>query len=79
MLVSEIKEQLHHTIDSIEDEEFLEALLTITHSQQSNIDAQPSEEEIKILEEREARYQSGDTKARPWKEVQDEIKKKYGF
>lgn len=78
MSVSEIKEQLHLVIDSIEDEEFLEALLTITNSQQSKIDG-PSDEEIKILEEREARYQSGESKATPWKEVQEEIKKKYGF
>jgi hypothetical protein len=79
MSVSEIKEQLHLVIDSIEDEEFLEALLTITNSQQSKIDAQPSDEEIKILEEREARYRSGESKAIPWKKVQEEIKKKYGF
>ena len=79
MSVTEIKEQLHIAIDTIEDEEFLEALLTITHSQQSKIDASLSEEEIKILEEREAKYQSGEMKARPWKEVQEEIKKKYGF
>ena len=72
MSVEQIKEQLHLVIDSIEDEQFLEALLTITNSQQSKVDTQASEEEIKILEERE-------TKATPWKEVQDEIKKKYGF
>lgn len=79
MSVTEIKEQLHLVIDTIEDEEFLEALLTITNSQQSKIDTQPSEEEIKILEEREAKYQRGEMKATSWKDVQDEIKKKYGF
>ena len=79
MSVAEIKEQLHLVIDTIEDEEFLEALLTITNSQQPKMDVSISEEEIKILEEREAKYQSGEMKARPWKEVQDEIKKKYGF
>lgn len=79
MAVVEIKEQLHIAIDSIEDEEFLEALLTLAHSQQSIVDANPSEEELKILEERESKYKNGKTKARPWKEVQEEVKKKYGF
>ena len=79
MSVEELKEQLHLTIDSIKDEEFLEALLTIAHSRQSTVDYQPLDEELKILEEREARYQRGETKARPWKDIQEEIKKKYGF
>lgn len=79
MSVTEIKEQLHLVIDSIEDEEFLEALLTITHSQRSKVDVLPTDQEIKILEEREARYQRGETKATSWKKAQEEIKKKYGF
>ena len=79
MSVSEIKKQLHLAIDTIENEEFLEALLTIAYSQQPATEAQASEEELKILKEREASYQSGKTKARPWKEIQEEIKKKYGF
>ena len=79
MSVLELKEQLHLAIDSIEDEEFLDALLTITHSQQSVTQTQSSEEELKTLQEREAGYQSGKTKASPWKEIQEEIKQKYGF
>jgi len=77
MSASEIKEQLHHAIETIEDEAFLEAILTIV--QQSAGTVQLSEEELKIVQEREAKYQSGETKARPWKEIQEEIKKKYGF
>ncbi len=80
MSIVEIKEQLYNAIDAIEDEDFLEALLTITNCRQSNNDAQQaSEEELKILREREARYQRGESKATPWKEAQGEIKKKYGF
>jgi len=79
MSVTEIKEQLHLIIDTIEDEEFLEALLTITDPQRSKINVAASDEEIRILEEREAQYQSGASKATPWKEVQQEIKEKYGF
>lgn len=77
MSVSEIKEQLHYAIETIEDEAFLEAILTIV--QQSAGTVQLSDEELKIVEEREAKYQSGETKARPWKEIQEEIRKKYGF
>lgn len=79
MPVTEIKKQLHAAIDSIRDEKFLEALLTIAHYRQSAIDVGISDEELRILEEREAKYQSGETKVRPWKEIQEEIKKKYGF
>ena len=48
-------------------------------SQQSVTQTQSSEEELKTLQEREAGYRSGKTKASPWKEIQEEIKQKYGF
>lgn len=79
MSVTEIKEQLHLVIDTIEDEAFLDALLTIINCQQLKIDNQASDEEIRIIEEREVRYRNGESKTFPWKDVQAEIKKKYGF
>lgn len=101
MSVTEIKEQLYTAIESIKDEKFLEALLTIVSQKQSQDYPLTEEqiqileerhewylkgeektitlEEIRILEEREARYQSGASKTTPWKEVQQEIKRKYGF
>lgn len=80
MSIVEIKEELHNAIESIEDEQFLEALLTIANCRQSNDDLQQtSEEELKILKEREARYKKGESKTTSWKEAQGEIKKKYGF
>lgn len=45
MPVTEIKEPSHLAIDTIKDKEFLEALLRITHSQQSKIDVSFSEKE----------------------------------
>lgn len=79
MSVAELKEELHNTIDSIEDASFLEAMLTIAHAQSKLYDDPLTEEQIQILKEREALYQRGEMKAIPWEEVQARIKAKHGF
>lgn len=79
MSVTEIKEQLHLAIDSIEDEEFLEALLTITSSQKQEHDYPLTEDQIQILEERHERYLKGEEKTSTLEEFKEKMGKKYGF
>ena len=78
MSVIEIKEQLHKAIDSIQDEEFLEAMLTIA-SQKQPQDYPLTEEQIQILEERHERFLKGETKTISLEELKKEIRDKYGF
>lgn len=73
MSVLEIKEQLHHAIDIIEDEKFLEALLTITSIQHEPQDYSLTEEQIRILEERHEQYLKGEIKTIPIEEVNDQM------
>jgi len=78
MSVTEIKEQLHLVIDSIDDWEFLEALLTIA-SQKQPQDYTLTEEQIQILEERHEKFLKGEVKTITLEEFKEEIRKKYGF
>lgn len=78
MSVAEIKQQLHTAIEEIEDKDFLQAMLTIIGPHLKYGDPL-TEEQYRILKEREARFLSGESKAIPWQEVQAQIKKKYGF
>jgi hypothetical protein len=78
MSVSQIKEQLHHAIDSIEDKEFLEALLTIA-SQRQPQDYSLTEEQIQVLEERHERFLNGEEKTSSLEELKKRIRNKYGF
>lgn len=61
MSVTEIKEQLHNAIDSIEDENSLGAVLTILTTQSHNSYTEAEEKQLKTLKEREERYTSGET------------------
>lgn len=79
MSVSEIKEQLHHTIDSISDEKLLEAVLTILTSQSQTHDYLLTEEQVQILEERHQRFLKGEEKTSTLEEFKEKMRKKYGF
>lgn len=79
MSVTEIKEQLHHTIDSIEDKKLLEAVLTILTSQKPEQDYPLTEEQIQILEERHERFLKGEEKTSTLEEFKEKMRKKYGF
>ena len=41
--------------------------------------SQVSEEHYRMVEERRAKYQAGETEGKSWEDVKSEIKKKYGF
>ena len=80
MSVTEIKEQLHLVIDSIEDEKVLEAALTLLIPKQDTSYTNVLEEEqLRILKEREERYLKGETGAISLEEFKLEMKKKYGL
>lgn len=79
MSVIEIKEQLHNAIDAIEDESFLEAILTILTTQSHNSYTEVEEKQLKILQEREERYVSGETGNISLEEFKLKMKKKYGL
>jgi hypothetical protein len=79
MSVTEIKEQLHKVIESIQDEEFLEALLTITSSQKQPHDYPLTAEQIQILEERHEGFLKGEEKTSTIEEFKEKLRRKYGF
>lgn len=79
MSVTEIKEQLHHTIDSIEDEKLLEAVLIILTSQSESHNYPLTEEQIQVLEERHERFINGEEKTSTLEEFKEKMRKKYGF
>lgn len=77
MSVAELKEALHHAIEKIQDEKQLEEILTeVRLRQQAHA---LTKDEIRILEERNAKYMSGESKPVPLEEVQAQMRKKYGF
>jgi predicted thioredoxin/glutaredoxin len=62
MSVSEIKEQLHKAIDEIENEELLQAMLTILA--QSVVQKEGyvlTDDQLSILQEREEKYLKGES------------------
>ncbi len=79
MSVSEIKDELHKAIDTIENKEFLEALLTIASSKNQQGDYHLSEDEIRTLEERYERFLKGEEKAISIEELKNKTRGKYGF
>jgi hypothetical protein len=77
MSVAELKAALLRAIDKIEDKQQLEEIFAVVNSHHQ---ASPlTEEEEKILEERHAKYLSGESKPIPFEEVQAQMRKKYGF
>jgi hypothetical protein len=79
MSAEEIKKRLHQLIDEIDDQAFLEALLTISNTQQSGYLNGLSDDEIKIIEEREAAYLRGEIQSTSWEILKKDIKGKHGF
>jgi hypothetical protein len=80
MSVSEIKEQLHLVIDSIEDKKVLEAALTLLiPKQDASYTNELEEKQLKILKEREERYLKGETGTTSLEEFKLEMKRKYGL
>lgn len=79
MSVSDLKARLHGVIDEIDNKIFLEALLTIASSQKTCEHGALNENEIRILEERNARYLAGEEKEISAEELKEKIHGKHGF
>ena len=80
MSVSKIKQQLHKAIDEIENEELLQAMLTILA--QGNFHNESfllTDEQVSILNEREEKYQKGESKTHTLEEFKMKMNKKYGL
>lgn len=79
MSVSEIKQQLHKTIDSIENKELLQAMLTILSQNSAQpVANQLTDEQLQILQEREEKYLKGESKTQTLEEFRAKMNKKYG-
>jgi hypothetical protein len=75
MPVKELKERLHSVIDTINNEEFLKAMLVIADSQEKYNDA--DKEQLRILKEREERYRTGSSNSISLEEFKGIMKNKY--
>lgn len=78
METATVKEEIHQMINNIEDLEFLKAVQTIITAkvQDTSEGYELTEEEIKMLNEREENYLSGKSKTYTWEEVKSHLKPK---
>ncbi len=74
-----LRKHIHKTVDKINDTAVLEAVYTLLdRASQNNEDSyEISDEDMKIIEERKARYLSGKEKGMTLKEFNKRIQKKY--
>lgn len=80
MQVSEIKQQLHEAIEDITDERFLQAMLTLISARTGSTNsAVLSDQQIRILQEREEKYNNGESEAIHLDEFKAAMNKKYGL
>ncbi len=77
MSVTELKERLHSVIDTIDNQDFLKAMLVIADSQEKyNV---VDKEQLRVLKEREDRYITGESKSISLGEFKGRMKDKYDF
>jgi hypothetical protein len=75
-----IKEKIHERIEGIDDEKVLEAFYVILDNHKNEAeDYQLSDDQVKMLEDREADYLSGKDKGVTLEEHIEMTKEKYGF
>ena len=80
MSVAEIKQELHKTIEGIENKELLQAMLTILSQASKHSKAyQLTDEQLQVLKEREEEYLKGDNKVQSLEEFRRKMNKKYGL
>lgn len=80
MSVEEVKKKLHNAIDGIDNEELLQAMLTIIaqgNYQQRRYEL--TDDQLSILKEREEEYLKGNSKTQTLDEFKDKMNKKYGL
>ncbi len=71
-----VKEELHQLINEIDDITFLKAVQTIISAKVQETSDFLSDEEIQMLEERQADYLSCKSKTYTWEEVKARLKPK---
>ena len=73
-----LKKNIHKTVDKIDDTALLEAVYTLLNKASNhNDDYEWTERDIKIVEERKAKYLSGKEKGMTLKEFNKKIQKKF--
>lgn len=75
MSVAELKKRLHSVIDTIDNQEFLKAMLVIADSQEKYNEL--DKEQLRILKEREERYRTGISKSISLEDFKVRMKDKY--
>jgi hypothetical protein len=79
MSVSEIRKELHKAIDEIEDQELLQAMLTVLAEGKSHsTNYKLTDPQLDILNDREQKYLNGQTNVKTIEEFKKEMNKKYG-
>lgn len=78
MTKTTLKKNIHKAIDNIDDTILLEAVYTLL-SRASNYDSdyEWTAEDLKIVEDRKAKYLSGKTKAMSLEELNKRVKKRF--
>ena len=80
MSVAEIKQELYKAIEGIENEELLQAMLTILSQSDYRRDAYKlTDEQLWVLKEREEEYIKGETEVQSLEEFRAKMNKKYGL
>ena len=80
MSVAEIKQELYKAIEGIENKELLQAMLTILSQSDYRRDAYKlTDEQLRVLKEREEEYIKGETKVQSLEEFRAKMNKKYGL
>jgi hypothetical protein len=74
-----LKKHIHKTVDKINDTALLEAVYTLLNraSHSDEDDYEISDEDLRILEERKAKYLSGKSKAMTITQLNKRIKKRF--
>lgn len=76
MTTTALKKEIVKAIDTIDDASFLEAIYTIINNRSPRYDFELSNEDMKILREREVAYKSGKAKTYTREEVRKMVFKK---
>jgi hypothetical protein len=80
MPIVDLKKQLHEVIDAIEDEQVLTTLLLIMSPKEANMrEMNLNDSQVKELEAREKRFDSGESKALPLALFKIHMRNKYGI
>ena len=78
MTTAALKKEIKKAIENIEDSRVLEAVYVLLNKNTQNDHYQLSDEDIAIIEEREAEYKSGKAKLYTVAEVRKKILKNHG-